>query len=294
MKRELAAAAAISLLGACATTVPPLGERGEVPQTQWIREAQLVTHVKCELQQALRRIVVEQMQNDAGSGLAGHDIDWLKDWGATVTLKLIVNEKSTFSPGISLTKPLENIIQTFPSGGNVTVGQSRSFGFGASVTTEATRTDQVGFFYTFSELVGDWTAPGPAGECGPTGGMSTDNDLKIADFMESKINLSRVPAVLERKPGKSPFSVFTYEVTFVVTKSANVTPNFKLVAISINPTGTLYNGQRIRTNDLVLTMGPVKKDQNGEVVGPSDAVRDANLAALIGRAVATALKEQEQ
>lgn len=296
MKR-VAALTTILLLGGCATTVPPLGRRGEVPQDQWIREAQLVTHIKCELRQALQTIKAEQDRNPG----VPEDMkaDWLNDWGATATLKLIVNEKSTFAPAISLTRPLENIIETFKTGGNVTVAQSRSFGFGGSVTTDATRTDQVGFFFTFAELLKERAAhrlPGTTGvhNCGPTGGMSTDNDLKIADFMRSKIALSQIPDILERKPSASPFSTFTYTVSFVVTTSANITPSFKLVAISLNPASVLYNGQRVRTNELVLTMGPVKKDEKGAVVGPSDDVRDANLATMIGRAVATAIQSQEQ
>jgi len=298
MNYAWAGAAAILLLSGCATTVPSLGRRGEVPQSQWIREAELVTHIKCELQQALRLILEEQRRN-AANIKPGYQTDWLKDWGAKITLKLVVNEKSTFAPGISLTRPLNNVIETFRSGGNVTVAQSRAFGFGASATTDASRTDQIGFFYTFSELMSLGRAARPAGTtgarvCGSTGGMSTDNDLKIADFMRSKIFLSQVPDVLERKPGVSPFDVFTYQTAFVVTTSANVTPSWKLVAISINPSGILYNGQRVRTNELVLTMGPVKKDEKGNPVGPSEAVRDANLAAMIGRAVADAIRAQEQ
>src|SRR5690606_23255942 len=130
-------------------------------------------------------------------------------------------------------------------------------------------------------------------DCGPSGGMSSDDNLRIADFIRSKVHLSRVSDVLERKPGASPFTVITYQVAFVVTTSAYATPGFKLVAVTLSPTGTMFNGQRVRTNELVLTMGPVKKDERGTVVGPSDPVRDAALAEMIGRAVATAIQGQQ-
>lgn len=299
MKRVLSVVAALPLC-ACATTVPSLGGRGEVPQTQWIREAHLVSHIKCELQQALLLIKAEQDANAAQIDPA-YRIDWLKDWGATISLKLVVNEKSTFSPSIAVVHPLHNVIETFKSGGNVTVAQSRSIGFGATAANEATRTDSIVFFYTFSELTNQGTAARPLGTtgaeiCGPTGGMASNDDLKIADFMRSKIQLSQVPDVLERKPGKSPFSTFTYQIAFVVTSGATFSPAWKLFPIQLDPAnnGVLYNGQRIRTNELVLTMGPVKKDEKGAATGLSDEARDANLAAMIGRAVATALENQQR
>ena len=295
MRHVIAICAISTLLAGCAATVPSMGRRDEIPQQQWVREGQLVTRVKCELQQALKLVLEDQARNSANIR-PGYEVDWIRDWGATINLKLIVNERTTFSPSISLTQPLENVIKTFEEGGNVTVARNRSLGIGGSWTSDATRTEQIGFFYTFAELLsqGEAASATSVDDCGPSGGMSSDDDLKIAEFMQSKIFLSQVPDVLERRQGASPFTVFNYQVAFVVTTSANATPGFKLVAVTLSPSGTMFNGQRVRTNELGLTMGPVKKDASGAAVGPSDAVRDAALAEMIGRAVATAIQGQQQ
>jgi hypothetical protein len=63
------------------------------------------------------------------------------------------------------------------------------------------------------------------------------------------------------------------------------------VKIAIDPSGTLYNGQRIRTNDLTITLGAVTTGSDGKPAA-SQSLNEQHLANLIGRAVADAIQDQ--
>jgi hypothetical protein len=284
----------LCLLSGCALTVPDTHRLGETPTQEATRENNLAAHIRCEIRQAVAGTLDEE-SNPANPPLGDYSADWLNGWGATVSLVLTVDEKAALSPSVTINNPMKNIVSIFSSGGNVTSSQSSTQAFGASLSSEATRTETVGFFYPFADLIAEHKAILAAGKtdqsCGTAGGILVDGDLKIADFMREKILMSRVPGVLSRKKGKSPFSTFTYRVTFVVVGSGNATPAWKLERVLVSPTAPFVNGSRSRTNDLTITMGAVATDSNGATVA-SDAARDAHLAALIGQAVATDLQSQ--
>ena len=270
-------------------------EEGVSATQTGIDEQTLINHVKCELIDAIKTTLEidaanrQRLISENKPDLAGYSIDWLRDWGATVTLKLTVDEKSTLAPGITFTKPLENIVYAFSSGGSVTAKQSRSVGLGASLSSDATRIETISFYYLFS----DYLSPDKRLDCSDSGDSLLKGNLRIVDFLNEKITVGRAPNTVDNKPGKSPFSTFTYQVTFVVTKSGNVTPSWSLARVSANTSGNFLSGQRVNTDDLTITMGPPATDSKGEV-GPNQDVRDAHLAALIGQSVATALQSQQQ
>jgi hypothetical protein len=297
VRRAISAISTLGLcmLSACALTVPDTHRLGETPTQEATRENNLAAHIRCELRQAVTGTLDEE-SNPANPPLGDYSAGWLRGWGATVSLVLTVDEKAALSPSVTLNNPMKNIISMFSSGGNVSSSQSSTQAFGASLSSEATRTETVGFFYPFADLVTDHNAILAAGKsdqsCGTAGGILVDGDLKIADFMRQKILMSRVPGILTRKKGMSPFSTFNYHVIFVVVGSGNATPAWKLERVLVSPAAPFVNGSRSRTNDLTITMGPVATDSKGVATGPGDAARDAHLAALIGQAVATALQTQ--
>ena len=294
MKTGYAAGLAFMLLGGCATTVPELQGLGEKPAVEAVREQNLVNHVKCELHKAVQSVLDAEAADNLRNTQAGHpeltySVDWIKSWGATVSLKVIVDEKASLAPGLTFTQTLHNVVEVFGNGGNVTVGQSSSQGLGASVASDATRTETIGFYYPFNELLAEGSL---AASCDKPGGMFLDGDLRIGEFISSKMLLAEVPNTLTAKPRTLPFNVFTYEASFVVTKTASVTPAWKLVNVSINPTAPFLSGSHARTDDLVLTLGQNVPDKTG-APAPSDAARDAHLAALIGQSVASAIQSQQ-
>ena len=52
-------------------------------------------------------------------------------------------------------------------------------------------------------------------------------------------------------------NVLSHEVKFDIISSGNLTPGWKLKQSTINGTGNFLTGSRDRTQDLILTFGPV-------------------------------------
>jgi hypothetical protein len=305
----LGALAAGALLAGCATTVPNIRERGEKPWSEVPREANLVAHIKCELARALTRVEMEDLDNKlhgASPALRGYSTAWLNDWGAKANLKVVVEEASTFAPSLTVTDTLSNHVSKFSKGGDVTFGRVFSMPLAVTGTTKATRTENIGFYFNFADLKADTEVGWPAGAqqsggddparfealkthggkaCPASDGVMMEGDLKIYEFIRSKVQVSRVPGVIVRKDGASPFDVFTYDIQFAVTRSGSFAPSWKLYPVSINTSTPLLAGSRTKTNSLVLTLGK----REGEK--PSQAAEDAHLAQLIGKEVASAIRD---
>jgi len=274
--------AVAAFVSSCATSVPEMHRFGQTPRRELAREGDLVVHIKCELTRALQLIRKEEAANpNAG----GYSTAWLDKWGAKINLKLQVDESAAIAPSLTPIDPLENVVKVFSKGGAVTIPQSASVALGAQLSSHATRTETIGIYYRFADLLADQEVTEP---CEPPGAHLIDGDLKIYDFLRSKVQISRVPGVVPRAAGASPFDVFNYEVQFVVTGSGGLTPGWKLATVLINPTAPFLSGQRSRTDDMIITMGEVQA--NGH---PSAAASDAHLAALIGQAVAGAIQNSQ-
>lgn len=292
---------AIGVTSGCATVTPDFSGSSETPQAQWLTEQHLVFHIQCQLAKAVH----DAMEFDAANSKLppGRRAAWLKTWGAKVSLVLSINNKNTFSPGLALTDPLESIVTTFKSG-PVTTPQNRSFGLGFNWSADATRTETIGFFYSFDDLLHSNI---DTEKCKPSIGPYLSSDLKISDFLMKGLDMSfqAGPTItkpgqppyetdaLIRKPGESPYQTFTYDVKFIVTTSGSFTPAWKLVQLSANQSGTLFAASRIRSDDLTITMGKIETDGNGKA-SPTKELDDQHLANLIGQAVANSLQGRPQ
>jgi hypothetical protein len=269
--------------GGCALGVPKMQKFGETPTQEWVRETNLIQHVKCELHRSVQLVLAHDAEAKVDPAL---DASWLRDWGAKISLKVVIDEKLSSAPGVSFNNPMRNVIKTFPKGGNVTTAQSQSTALGATFSSSATRTETIGFFYPFKELLAEREITEP---CSKADGMLIEGDLGIGDFLQGKVLPTQVPGTLSHKPGSSPYDVMTYQVSFVVSAAGTANPSWKLVYLSVNPTGPLISGSRSRTNDLTLTLGPVKVDDKGKIEA-AEALRDQHLANLIGNAVAESIQ----
>ena len=118
-KRFIGAAVLAAAVGGCATSVPDLQGPGVSEQTEISREAHLISHIKCELRHA---ITLVERQDATTTG--GNSTSWLDGWGAKISLKVQVDETGALAPNVTLTKPLRNVIRSFPGCGNVTTSQS--------------------------------------------------------------------------------------------------------------------------------------------------------------------------
>ena len=227
-----------------------------------------------------------------------------------MSLKVQVDESAIFAPSLTITNNLSNHVSSFGSGGGVTFGQSFSLPLAVSGSSKATRTETNSFYFRFADLKSDaeleWKAEAAAANlaydpsvraakrtaflarpCPASGGVMMEGDLKIEDFIATKILTGSVPGVISRTDGTPPFDAFGYEITFVVTQGGSVSPSWRLYPISINQNAPLFVGSRVRTNDMILTLGKVDPDTNK----PAKAADDVHQAALIGQAVAEALSK---
>ena len=189
-------------------------------------------------------------------------------------------KKSTFSPGVSFNTPMQTAVASFPGAlapataltaapgafiRNVAASpQQYSLGIGGSLSSDANRIGIVSYYFSVQELLNDHRACALYRERGPDteaagSFLISDSDLKIGDWLEASTQLGRdVADVKYPTDANGPFkqNVISNHIKFEVVSSGNITPTWKLVRVSANPTGTLFNTQRDRTHDLLLTFGP--------------------------------------
>jgi hypothetical protein len=275
-------------LGGCATITPSFRGPSQTLQAETLTEQHLIFHVQCQLATAVAD-AVKLDQANAGTAPAALRATWLRDWGAKVSLVMSVNNKNNVSPSLSFTNTLENAVTVFTQNGNVTTGQNRSVGLGFNWSADATRSETIGFFYSFKDLLD--SAIDPA-KCKPSMGPYLSSDLRISDFLTKGVDISLQPGAIIRKAGESPYSTFTYEVKFIVTTGGTANPAWKLVELTANQSGNLFAASRIHTDDLTITMGKIET-KDGKAV-PTLEFDQQHLANLIGQAVSNSLQGRPQ
>lgn len=248
------------LLAGCGTTVPEMQEWYEPPEKQKITENLIINHIKCELHRGVDAAIDKYYGAGKRSGYAA---DWIKNWLATVTLKLTVEEKSSINPGISW-------VRTWPD------ARSFTLGLGISGSADATRVETISFTYPLKKLRSARRIVKP---CEDPSEAFIAGDLKIGQFLDKKVFLTTVPGTIV-----GPYSAFSYQVTFVVVYGGAATPTWKLLDVTANPDAPFFNASRTRTHDVTITLAPP---------GDEAAEEAAQLhnAALIGQAVASALRK---
>ena len=227
------------------------------PTSQGKYENDIVIHVVCEIGQGLRqaqRLNLPRIVNE---------------WGTTVTQSITVEDQTGLAPGITATTPLHNRIFTFLTGGNVTASQLFSLSFGGTASANALRTETIQYTMRNNDILAN-TDPDP--DC-KNSGVMIDGDLKIREFIYDKaqiwaLNNANLVGSGPLAYQANPFNTFTEEITFVASYGGTFTPTWKLARISANTSSNLLIGQRTNTNDLIITLGPVKinKDKQGKPI----------------------------
>jgi hypothetical protein len=288
---------ASALLAGCGLYVPEMQPFFEPESREKAFENIIVNNVKCEL----RNAVIETMEMlRTSTPYSGENIDWLLDQGATVALKLSVDEKSSLNPGITFSDPLQNAVKVFPQGGNVTIPRSFTGNLGSANSIDGTRTEIIAFTYSFYDLLHEQGIQPYLGKpCDNEGGVFIQSDLKIRQFILNKVFLAKVPGSVivhpvggAPVPVASPFSTFSYEVTFVASFGLNGTPTWNLTTLSANPSSPLFSGSHQRTQDLLITIGKTTRATTKRPAVPSAEAVSLHNAALIGQAVATSIQSQ--
>jgi hypothetical protein len=261
-------------VGGCGWVVPKIDPSFKTPYDTGIFVNRVANQVKCELGKAVYDVIAEYQEKD------NNPVGWLVTWGAKATLKIIVDEKSNVSPSVLVTPP-----------GVFSIGAD------ASLSAEATRTETIGFFLVFADLLDPKThkLPAKAPEvCAHYSDVLIESDLKLKEWVEAVGLLASTPRTVSNPfVSGGPLDTTSHEVQFIITVSGDTTPVWKLVSVTANPGSPFLGGSRARTDDLLITMGPLDVVASGRALRPSQAIETAHLGAQL-QSITTAIQNQRR
>ena len=215
LPKAITSCVAASFLTGCGLAVPDMQEFPHVKDDEKFEEAKLVGQIKCEIQTGIQGAIA--YLRSQGATEDGNSIEWLKNALVKVTLNLAVDDKAGLTPGLTLTKPMENAISYFKYYGNVTTQQSFSTMLGLQVSADATRSKSIGYTYKVAEML---KHPLPDNfTCEHASPVLIYSDLKIADFIINKAYIAYAPGLVF---GQFPFTTFSDTVTFIVISGGSV------------------------------------------------------------------------
>jgi hypothetical protein len=259
-------------LGGCGTYVPDIQDFPATrPQGQVLVNA-IVQSVHCEVANAIRYVIDQDRRAAALNGRPS--AEWLKHWGAQITLTLTTEEKSALNPTATWVPP-SPLTSIFTLAGT------------ATLSADATRTEKMNFYYTVPELYR--RAPCATGVQPPIPATSLliQSDLKLRDWLADQLTPVGTGEINQPVSSSNVFGqkVLTHEVKFEVTTSGGLNPTWILTTATVGQNGVLLTGFRDRIHDLLITLGPVDPSQkNGGLIV---AAVNTHLASQIGLAVAT-------
>ena len=253
----------------------------------------LIQHIRCSIGKGLARA------RDAGISNAS----WLwsggkNGWGATVGLKLQVEEMSGVNPSTSGSDQFG----IFHGHGGVAYPETFFLGLGGSLAAHSTRQENITFSFANAELLNnEMTAretqmslgqPVTGVDCGyGMNGIQIESDLKLDQFIWDKatVAVSSEPTTAVSVGGlkQNPFGTFQTTLTFVASFGASVTPTWHIEQVIVNPGSPFFSATRMKTDTLLVTFGPLQK-ANPPVL--ADAAQSLHVAAFTGIATAGANK----
>jgi hypothetical protein len=145
-----------------------------------------------------------------------------------------------------------------------------------------------------------------AAPCPHENGVFIESDLKLREWLEdvtleANVQGGIVPdyaGALAAEAAATKKDVISHEVSFVIVYGGNITPTWKLVRVSANTgSGSFFGATRTKTQDLIITMGPLQGGAGGgggaAGGGLSLAASNTILASQIGQAVASAIRNTQ-
>jgi hypothetical protein len=307
------------ILSACGTVVPEMPEiwdRADPLATQHM-EMQIKRAVYCELRDAIAiaRGNPDIRHFEGKNVTAPPDLPLPDSWGIQATFTFQVDETSKFTPGVSFNSVRPTAITTFFHQASVMTPQSFVFGLGGTLSSEATRIDTYDTFYTVGDIayiysqnnVCDYTNSEIMGPDSHSSLLVVRSELGIKEWLPQAFKVSsflRSSRSAENGEGP-PLTInsyasdsISYNIKYIITTDLNATPTWKLVNVSANTSGTLFDTSRVRTHQLLITIGPgsiqKSKTPNGTVINTyvfSQSALNSHLAQQIGASVAAQLPQ---
>lgn len=268
------------LLAGCGTYVPGLEEPLSPPEDGQLLVEAIVRNIDCEIRNTIGDII-RQDKDDVRTGIAKRrKTAWLDTWGVQTTLTLQVNERGGLNPSAKWMPP-SPVTSVFTLAG------------AGSLSTEATRMNKMGSYYTVAQITNDARCS-PDGR--PGGLFLLQNDLKLREWLLDIVMLEGTGVALI----PATKDVIQHEVTFEIITSGSLTPSWTLTRAVINGDGSFLEAKRGRKHDLLITLGPVDPTLVVHTpAGPrmvrgrpalATAAANAHLASEIGIAVSSALR----
>jgi hypothetical protein len=278
--RIFVACAFAATLGGCGLFVPEKNIFPDIVDRNGISsegayENKLVERIRCETAYGLLKADNK------------FDLPWLSNWGTSITLTITAEDQSGLSPGVSSINPI----------GVVASMQSFTAGFGATGSANATRTETIQFTYANAELLKyarKNVKPDGTLHCDEyIDGVMLEGDLKIWEFIYDKAVIAAFGNATLRPRRWALYNTFTEEITFVASLGGNFTPTWKLTRISANTSGNFPSATRTKTNDLIISLGPLQTQASKNApVQLTQSAQNQHNARVTGSATATSTQAQ--
>jgi hypothetical protein len=244
-------------------------------------EFEIKKKIYCELKDAVaaaNAIPTTESDSPGGKQTVKYSGLFPPNWIAEVVLSLQVDESVSLNPGLSLNQTMANAVTVFGVGNTVTTPQSFSLGFGATLSSTATRIDKFNPQYSIAFLSQPASkysvcinGNDPLESIAPSSSpFQIESNLGIKEwlvgallvnsYLPSDLVQPDTPSTGKPKAGggkKTKADTISYEIKFVIISNGNVTPTWKLVKVSANTASApLFGVGRTRTHDLIITIGP--------------------------------------
>jgi hypothetical protein len=273
----------VLILAGCGTRVPDLQENPWASDPNRLVEA-IVESINCEIRQAVIYVISKDSPHPEIPDPGPHTAWLYNDWGAQIQITLTTDEQSALSPSGSYSPNIFTLIG------------------GANVSSDATRTDTLNYYYTVKDLYGTGKNKGKRCtqnyldniEIHPVGSLLIQSDLKLRDWLLAVVlgkGTDQIPVNMPKTANNATNTnaknAISHEVKFQVVTGGNITPMWKLAEATINPTAPLASASRTRTHDLLITFGPNDPATNSNLE-PNSPAAGTFLAQQIGSAISNA------
>jgi hypothetical protein len=234
----------------------------------------IVESIHCEIRGAITYVMNTERQNYWTNPQQGLKANWLNDWGAQIQVTITTDEQSALSPSGSYSPNIFTLLG------------------GANISSDATRTETLNYYYTVPTLYGAGVGCTPTviadTENHPVGSLLIQSDLKLREWLLAVVlghGTDQIPISIPKsaKNSSNAKNAISHDVKFQVITSGNITPTWKLALATINPTAPFATASRTRTHELLITFGP--NDPTTNSLGPNSPAAGTFLAQQIGSAI---------
>jgi hypothetical protein len=232
-------------------------------------ESNIIANIRCEVTNGIYRAYT--------SG----KVPWIAGWGTSVSLNLTWEDLSSVNP---------NLLFTTPIGSDLF-----SAGAGVSVSAHATRNEDITFTYNNKTLLqeAELNKRVPGLSCSDLqDGVTVSSDLHIDEFIYDKASIAGGPEARTGSIEHPVFSTFQETLTFVVSFGGNITPSWKFIRLSVNPSGQFLSAARTNTSVIIITLGPLEKPKAPGTPKLAAQAAIQHNAAVVGTSTAAAIRSQ--